>query len=259
MFNNLENMIMRSWVLYSIIAASLLVQCGNPNDPQVIVDKSIQAHGGSLFQHASIEFDFRGRHYTSYRKGGEFTYTREFYADSIGHVKDILNNHGFERLINGEHADITEERAGAYTNSVNGVLYFALLPFRLNDPSVIKAFAGETELNGQAYYLIRVTFDTEEKTEDSDDIFLFWINKETFRLDFFAYSYTSEGGGVRFREAIKAQEVNGIVIQDYANYKAKDPGEPVEEIGALYKRGELEKLSEIHNENIMVEILDGDG
>lgn len=242
--------------LFVVIASGLLLNCESPDRAQSIIDKAIEAHGGDRFEHSNIEFDFRGRHYTAYRMNGKFIYTREFYTDSIGHVKDILANDGFQRMVNGSKADITEERAGAYTNSVNGVLYFALLPFRLNDPSAVKTFDGESELNGQAYYRIRVTFDPDKLKEDNEDIFLYWINKKSYHLDFFAYSYTSEGGGVRFREATDAQNVNGIVVQDYINYKPQDETLPVEEMEALYRVNKLERLSIIDHENLSIEILE---
>lgn len=239
-------------VIFSCIL--VVAGCSFPTDPQRIIDKSIEAHGGSRFTNAHIEFDFRGRHYTSHRDGGVFAYGREF-TDTMGVVKDVLNNHGFERYINGQRADVTEERAQAYTNSIDGVMYFALLPFRLNDPAVRKEYKGETTIKGKEYYKIRVTFANEDGGIDYEDIFMYWINKDTYRMDYFAYSYKSEGGGIRFREATSASEVEGIVVQNYINYKPNSSGIVVEELENLFLLNELDTLSVIEHENLQVRAL----
>lgn len=222
------------------------------DEAQRIVNRSIDAHGGDRFLHSKIEFDFRNRHYTAHRDRGLFTYIREF-TDTTGQVKDILNNEGFTRLVNEEEVNITDERKQAFTNSVNGVIYFAMLPFRLNDPSVRKHFDGETVIKDKGYFIIRVTFEGDNHDEDHEDIFLFWINKENYRLDYFAYSYTSEGGGIRFREATGTHEVNGIILQDYNNYAPETKDVRLEDMEDLFKNNSLQKLSVINLENVTVD------
>jgi hypothetical protein len=233
---------------------SFALYCCRPNSPQVIVDKAIAAHGGEKFEKVKIEFDFRGRHYTSTRDKGKFTYTREF-TDSTGHVKDILTNDNFRREINGNPATITQERAQAFSNSVNSVIYFALLPYGLNDPAVRKSFVGESTIKGSNYHLIRVTFDEEGGGKDFEDVFLFWINPENFRVDYFAYSYKSDGGGIRFREAINSRFVGDILFQDYHNFMPRSDTVALIQVQELFEENDLEKLSVIQLENIKVESL----
>ncbi|WP_308422050.1 DUF6503 family protein, partial [Hymenobacter qilianensis] len=99
---------------------------------QEVVDLSIKAHGGKLFDKILVRFTFRERQYTAFRNDGFFTYTRAF-RDSSGHVKDVLQNNGFYREVNGQRIDLSEDKKRAYSNSVNSVIYFALLPYGLND------------------------------------------------------------------------------------------------------------------------------
>ncbi len=231
----------------------LFVSCSS-NDPQVIIDKTIKAHGGDRFENVAIEFDFRERHYTSTRKGGLFTYTREF-SDSTNQIKDVLSNDGFHREINGGLAKISGERAKAFSNSVNSVIYFALLPFGLNDPAVKKSYVGETIINDSAYHLLKITFHEEGGGKDFEDVFLFWINQASDRVDYLAYTYRSDGGGIRFREAINPRKIEGILFQDYNNYKAKDDRASLEQMEELYKNDALEKMSVISLENIIVKPL----
>lgn len=225
-------------------------------DPSTkIINDAIEAHGGKRFENALTEFDFRGRHYTSHRKGGMFTYTREF-SDSSGQIKDVLSNDGFRREINGGLAKISGERAAAYSNSVNSVLYFALLPYGLNDPAVIKTYLGETELRGKKYHLIRVTFKQDGGGKDHEDVFLYWINQQTNIVDYLAYSYLTDGGGLRFREAINQRTINGILFHDYNNYKPGSDTVTLDEMGTLFEQNQLDLLSVINHENIKVRLLD---
>jgi hypothetical protein len=240
-------------LLHSLIVLFVsIVFCScDSNSAQKIVNKAIEAHGGKKFEEIRIEFDFRNRHYTSTRDGGIFTYTREF-TDSTGRIKDVLTNDSFHREVNGTRSAITDERAKAFSNSVNSVIYFALLPYGLNDPAVRKSYLGESTIKEKAYHLIKVTFDEEGGGKDFEDVFLFWINVENFRVDHFAYSYQSDGGGIRFREAINPRVVEGILFQDYNNFKPTSDTVTLEEMKELFESTGLEKMSVINLENVEV-------
>jgi hypothetical protein len=235
-----------------ILSIFLLISCDQRSEAEKIVDQSILAHGGSKFESAKISFDFRDRSYQIFKSTSAFEYIRAF-SDSTGQVKDILNNQGFTRFVNAEVVELEEKREKAFTNSVNSVAYFAYLPYGLNDQAVFKNLVGETEIEGNKYHVIKVTFSEDGGGEDFDDEFLYWIHQETFLVDYLAYSYHTDGGGVRFRKAIKKHEIGGLILQDYENYKPADESAPVEEMEALYKAGKLQLLSEILLENVVVE------
>lgn len=222
------------------------------NDPQQIVDKAIRFAGGEKYLNAVIEFDFRGRHYVARRNGGLFSYERIF-DDSLGTVHDIVSNDGFQRKINYEEATVPDTMAVKYTSSTNSVIYFALLPYGLNDAAVIKTFRGETTIKDKAYYLVQITFKADGGGEDHEDVFLYWINQQNFAIDYMAYSFSeSDEISFRFREAYNARVINGIRIQDYINYKPKDNSLTVDQAEELYKKGELVELSRIETENVTV-------
>ncbi|WP_407936186.1 DUF6503 family protein [Aquiflexum sp.] len=230
----------------------LNISCESKSEVQKIVDQSIAAHGGHLFEEAIISFTFRNRDYQISKSPSRFEYVREF-SDSLGLVKDVLNNDGFQRTIYGEAVKLTEERTGAYSRSVNSVAYFAFLPYGLNDPAVFKTYLGEDQIDGKTYHLVKVTFSEEGGGEDFDDVFLYWFDKETYLIDYLAYSYHTDGGGVRFRKAIHQHKVNGLILLDYENYMPEEKNTPVKEMANLYKEGKLELLSKILLENIKVE------
>ncbi|MEP1085640.1 MAG: DUF6503 family protein, partial [Algoriphagus sp.] len=239
--------------LFLILAVFVfLASCDSRTDAEKIVDDAIAAHGGEAFKNSKIEFDFRDIHYTIFKTENAFEYIREF-SDSTGNVRDLLNNEGFVRTVNGAKIDtLSEEWIGKYSRSVNSVAYFAFLPYGLNDPSVFKKSLGETEINGEKYNLIKVTFAEDGGGEDFDDEFLYWIGIDDSFVDYMAYSYHTDGGGVRMREVSRVNEVGGIRFQNYLNLKPEDETVPVEKMQELYEAGELALLSEINLENIKV-------
>lgn len=221
------------------------------NQAQLIVDKAIETHGGNAYEQAHFSFDFRDRSYEYERESGLFEYRRIF-TDSIGQQNvDILNNKGFTRLIDGDTAQLQEKKAQAYTNSVNSVIYFALLPYGLNDAAVQKEYLGQTTIEGAPYHKVKVTFAEEGGGEDFQDEFIYWFHQENNTLDYLAYSFVENGGGYRFRKAYNPRTVGGIRWQDYINYKpASSEGLQLEQLDELFQAGKLEELSRIELINI---------
>lgn len=223
---------------------------------QKIIQQAIEAHGGDLYEASDISFTFRKRSYTARREGGTYTYTREF-DDTLGQVTDILDNSGFTRLVDGKEVKVGEEMAGRFSQSVNSVWYFALLPFPLADPAVNLEYAGTSRVEGKTYDVVQVTFDQESGGEDFEDTFMYWFDPENSHIDYLAYSYATEGGGVRFRKAFNRREVGGIIFADYHNYKPENKNTSLAVLDSLYEAGQLEKVSEIVLENVEVEPITG--
>jgi len=231
----------------------LVSACGEEYHAQRIVDNAIRAHGGSSYENMELEFEFRDYHYRMKREGGVFAYERIF-LDTLGNkIEDKLDNDGFTRKINGDQVELTEERKNAYKNSVNSVFYFALLPYGLNDPAVNKRIVGTSSIGGTDYQVVEVTFELEGGGDDFEDVFYFWFREDKYYMDYLAYTYETEGGGVRFREAVNSRVVGGIRFQDYRNYKPSDKHTSLSDLDELFIRGNLTLLSEINLENISVE------
>ena len=229
----------------------LLFSCTSKTDPQRIIDKAIAVAGGEKFENSTIEFDFRNRHYITRRNGGIYSHERVF-KDSANIVHDYLTNEGFHREINDKPATIPDSMAVKYTRSVNSTIYFALLPYGLNDPAVKKKYLGMTDIDGASYFIIQVTFGQEGGGEDYNDIFIYWINENTYTMDYMAYLYYTEGGGLRLRKALNPRRVNGVLFQDYINYQSKASSATIDQMEDLYKRHELDELSRIELTNIEV-------
>lgn len=232
----------------------LFWSCGESEDAQKIIDQVIDNHGGENYEHVKISFDFRDKHYVLTQQGGAFQYERHF-EDSKGKVKDILTNEGFKRLLNEVDITDTVRKTAAYTRSVNSVAYFALLPYRLNDPAVNKSYLGSSEIRGQPYHKIEVNFDQKGGGEDHNDRFVYWIHKETLTMEYLAYLYYTDGGGIRFRSPYNVRLVGDIRFSDYENYEPGADSVELWELDKEFESGSLKLLSRIELKNIKVEAL----
>lgn len=215
---------------------------------EVIVKNAIAAHGGSLSS-LSYQFVFRGKKYRFYNNGNQYTYQVE--AEKEGVItKDVLTNEGLTRTVNGQVVNLSTTDRSKYAESLNSVIYFATLPHKLQDDAVNLVYKGTTLIKESSYLIIEVTFDVEGGGKDHDDTFYYWINSDSNQVDYLAYNYKVNGGGVRFRTAYNKRIVDGVLFQDYVNYKA-EVGTPLSDLPALYVGGKLKELSRIDTEDVL--------
>lgn len=221
---------------------------------QKILNKTIAAHGGDLYNTAHYSFIFRGNTYSFKNTVNGYEYWKETKTDS-NLIQDYLKNDKFSRTTfnesnKGEWVDLSEKEIKSAKGAINSVIYFATLPHKLNDKAVNSKYVESTSIKNKNYDVIEITFNKEGGGEDHDDEFYYWINKDTNKIDYLAYNYTVNKGGVRFRNAYNRSVVDGITFQDYINYKA-ETGTPLKDLPTLYEAEELKELSKIKTENII--------
>jgi hypothetical protein len=240
---------------YSLyILLVLLFACGSeseqetihaPQDPiDALMDQVFVAHG----QLGDYGFVFRGNAYSFEISDDAYKYTKTVISDTLNR-EDILTNDSFQRTENGEALNLSQEDTDKYSESLNSVIYFTCLPLNLSDAAVNKTLQADIKINGKPYDVMQVTFDEEGGGTDHDDIFYYWFNKETHIMDYMAYSYKVNGGGVRFRSAYNSRMVEGMRFQDYVNYGAP-VGTPLDSLPILFEQNKLEELSKIEAEQV---------
>jgi len=220
---------------------------------QAIIDKAIENSCHGNCDNATIEFTFRDSKYKSSRNNGAYKLER-IKMDSVNEIHDVVTNRGLYRFINDELIVVQDSLALNISDGVNSVHYFAQLPYGLNTSAVQKKLIGETQIKGNDYYKINVTFSEDGGGTDFEDEFVYWINKETFTVDYLAYKYATNGGGVRFREAYNPRVVEGIRFVDYNNYKPENKEVNLSDLDQLFTEGKLKLLSKIETENVKVSI-----
>lgn len=240
-------------LIYVLSIVTIIVSCKQEKqlNAQDIIDKSIEIQGGKSIAVSTIDFNFRDKHYKAIRNTGNFQLEREF-TDSLDLIKDAYTNTNFTRFVNNEAIVLADTMVNKYTNSVNSVHYFSMLPFGLNDAAVNKTYLKEVSIKEKKYHKIKVTFSQEGGGEDFEDVFVYWVNTENYKTEYIAYSYLTDGGGMRFREAYNERYVYGIRFVDYNNYKPVNKNADLLDLEILFEKGELKLLSKIETENIVV-------
>lgn len=211
---------------------------------QEIVTMAIEVSGTAKLKNAEASFTFRDNSYKYKRNKGRFEYTRIGKKIDGTKIRDVYTNEGLFRYVDDTMVALTEKRKKAFTNSVNSVIYFAFLPLWLKDPAVILENKGISKIKGKEYHKIRVTFKQESGGDDFEDVFLYWFDVHDYRMDYLAYKYFTDKGGIRFREAYNQRTVNGVTIQDYRNLQPKIKGSiDFEHIDKAFENDKLEELS----------------
>jgi len=237
--------------LISFIIVLLFHSCtknSNAKKAQLIVDKAIDTANLNRLKNSVLEFDFRDKHYVAKRVEEEYSLTREF-KNKQGKIIDVISNSGFNRYINNQMVELPDSLKIAYYESVNSVHYFSKLPFGLNDQAVNKEFLGEVEIDNKSYFKIKITFTKEGGGTDYEDVFIYWFDKESYKLGYLAYTFNINGGGIRFREVTKEMIIGGLRFVNYYNFKPKVSSK-IENLDSLFIKKQLEKISEINLENI---------
>ena len=244
--------------LYAFIFLLVLSACNSNKEKtpaEEIIEKAIEKAGGEKYEKAEIEFTFRENKYSSRRDGGLFELTRTI-TDSLGEARDVLTNEGFRRFRGEREEKLHDTLKANFANSVNSVHYFAQLPFGLDAPAVQEELVGEDTISGEPYYEIEVTFKEEGGGTDHEDEYMYWIHQEDHTVDYLAYRFYVNEGGIRFRKAVNPRVVEGIRFVDYENYGFGNNWETTDlkELDDKFQKGQLQKVSDIKNEILRVEI-----
>jgi len=232
-------------ILFSIAQCE---QSSTPTKGEQIIYDAIEAHGGKRYEDAHYEFIFRDKKYTFKNDKENYVYTASYLKDGKKYF-DSMDNNMFSRTVDQLKAELTTKQESNARESLNSVIYFATLPYKLLDKSVNKSYVGEVSIKNKKYKVVQVTFNEEGGGKDFDDTYHYWINNDTNIIDYLAYNYKVGKGGVRFRSAYNPRIVGGILFQDYINYKA-EIGTPLIELPGLWEEGKLKELSRIDTEDI---------
>ena len=228
------------------------VQHNPESAAQSLIDQAIEAHGQDRLRTHDVGFRFRDKDYKLHRSKNGYMYERSFAQDNDS-IKDRLYSNGtFARTVNGQSIILADSLALSYSNSLNSVMYFFQLPYVLNDPAAIKRFRGTAIIEGRPHFVVAVTLEQERGGTDYEDEFRYWFDAQTLKMNYLAYSYHTNGGGVRFRVATNPKAYQGLWVQDYDNYMPKSANTPLDSLPRLWQTGALEKVSSISQEEVRV-------
>ncbi|MBT8399060.1 MAG: hypothetical protein KJO98_01175 [Rhodothermia bacterium] len=227
--------------------------CSVDVTPDEVIDRAMRAHGTTALDNAVLEFEFRGDLYQARRNDGLFSYERHW-DDTSGTIRDVVNNDEIFREVNGQRIELTERLESSILTRVNSIIYFASLPYSLRDPAVIARHLGVGSIDGNEYDRVEVTFRKQGGGPDYRDRFLYWVNRSTSRIDYFAYYYLTDETGSRLRKLVNVRNVNGFLMADHLNFAAATDtiGSRIEAYEPLIGTDGLDLVSEVKHENVRI-------
>lgn len=214
---------------------------------QSVIDDAIKYSGTEAYQRSKISFDFRDYHFVSEATCEGYKFSRQ-----KGDTLEVLHNSDYHKSVANQKLKVADSMAFKFSESINSVFYFMQLPMRLNDGAVIKELKDSQTIGDKSYHVVEAKFKEENGGEDHTDVYMYWFNQKDDALEYFAYEYDTNGGGVRFREAKNSRLISGVRFLDYGNYKPKSKEVNIENLLTLYSENKLIKVSEITNTNIKV-------
>ncbi len=219
-----------------------------------IIDRAIDHHGGEHFRDHETKLRLcskSGCTEIQALQDGE-TFVHDVSGTWRGEpTRGRVTNTSIELWIDGTPQPITEEQA--LRDWVSSKVYFCFLPFRLNDPSVLKEDLGLESWGDRELHKVKVTF-VDGSSTDADDEYVYWFDPKTAQLEQFAYSFHGSPGGLRFRQLHNYRRVGEILFFDQKNFgvanKAASPGAPeiiwsVEDITPQFITTQMRLVSDV--------------
>ena len=219
-------------------------------EPLEVIEKAIEFSGKSKLNENVLKFKFRDYSYKAMPTCEGIQLER---LSTTSPTRDVVKNGELTRFYQDSIVKLADTTAFSYYESVNSVHYFTQLPLRLEDNAVNPSYLGEEEIDGKTYHKLKVKFTENDGGEDFKDTYIYWFDTSDFSMDYLAYSFLVNGGGLRFRRAINQRTIDGVVFQNYENYNPKETSQKLEDLAQLWESGDLELLSKIENENVTLE------
>ena len=220
-----------------------------------IVAKSIEFHGGNLYEGSTITMTITSLsgsfQIEATRQGGQFDHavigtTREGVERRVRVTNDAV-----QEWRGGEEVELDEQGATRARAFVDARVFFPLLPYTLNGGDVNYEDLGIQTWEGRDLHKIRVSF-TPGTSNDADDAYMFWFDPETGQMEQFGYDFD---GGLRFRKGIEFQQVGGVTFSTQENYAIDGGRVPVGMLSPSYVAENMSLLSTVVISDVMVEPL----
>lgn len=151
------------------------------------IGQSVEAHGGIAVwkSYKTLAFDL------NYERNGETTV--ENYLLNLQTRHEHITGNNYEMGYDGtDYWQLLKEEGMKEKNPtfmINLQFYFFAMPFVLADPGVIEEKMPAREIDGKAYDVVKITFESGTGVA-SDDQYIVYLDPETKRMEAMLYSVT---------------------------------------------------------------------
>lgn len=222
-----------------------------------LVDRSIEFHGGELFTASQVKLTACSRSGCAkiVSRVDDGLFEHDVTATVGGAMRRVkIDNDRVEWWVDGERRIPDAEMVGSLRDWAMSKVYFVFLPYRLNDPDVFKEDRGSETWRGRALRRVKVTFRAGSST-DADDEYTYWFDPETGVMVQFAYSYSGDPGGLRFRRLYNYRRLKGLAFHDQENLGVEGEGLSVDQITPAFVAERMRPVSRIEVSDLDVTLL----
>ena len=222
-----------------------------------IVDKSIAFHGGEHYSDSATVLELCSKSgcysVSTVVDGGLFEYVVT--GTIRGKERKVrATNESVELWEDGSPVAVPADQETRLRDWAVARIYFCFLPFRLNDDSVFKQDLGLETWEGRQLHKVKVTFSPGSST-DAEDEYMYWFDPETGRVEQFAYSFTGNPGGLRFRRPFNYRRVGGVLFFDQENLGLEGDEFSVDDLTPQMVQT-MNEVSEVQLKMIRVQLLE---
>jgi len=239
---------------YLILFGGLLTSCKTDVEPELngiqLLDKSIEASGGSIFNDSNVSFQIKHRKYQAYRNKHIARFSIET-KNLNNEIHKATYANGFpEYFINNEKIP-TNPNIQRYVNlRLEAVMYLSGIPHVFKQNGVITTRQEDVVIDEQDYFVLNITFPEGEGLPD--DEFYLYINPETFYVDFYAEKYKLNGNEPTFVRLYNHRIVNSLLFADYYTFSPKEDSTLLSEIHTFYSKKDINERKHVQYTNIEV-------
>jgi len=235
-------------------ATAAAARSAPPAERLAIVDRAIEHHGGDLYRSSRTELRLCSAsgcyELVAERRGGLFDY-RVTGSVSAGRRSVRWTNDRLEVTLDGRPLDPSPSEAAALRDWLMARIYFCFLPYKLNDPGVLKQDLGLERWGERQLRRVKVTFEP-GSSAGADDEFVYWLDPESGRVELYAYSFRQGGGGLRLRRGRNYRRVGGLLFFDQENLGIDGPGLGVDAIDQAWAERNLQWVSDVELRDVRV-------
>lgn len=229
----------------------------NPKVAQAkeILEQSIQAHGGDLFEKSERSAMIGNDQHVISRKAHIFEY-KVIKKDTMGNVAvDRLTNGGFDRHVNDEPVEIKTGLDSRLYNLMSNQLFIYDLPYSFRDNVFNLFHNGTTSFRGVEYDLVSVNY-KEIDGEKEEESYMAYFSKDTHQLHFVIVLTNEYSPQILVYEFKNQRQVDGILFFDIDINTIKRVYYTSPELEYLFSNKAFKNISKYQMTDISVKVLE---
>ncbi len=243
-------------LLVLILVALSLLSCnhkeasdkGKTNSPEEILQLSQKKHGNDGYTKNNIQFYIETTRFQHKIENYRPKLTQTRITDDGTVHKATYYGGLIQYYINDSLQSEDRYPVQMLERSLYGLIYTSTLPLSLKGNDLKLELLQNVIIRQKEYITLKVT----NKDLQNDDVFILYLDKNNFELDYVALKHSLTSNYPQFRRFINQRPINGILFQDYIIFAPKTPELPLEEFYIQYNEASLKEIRTIKLDSIKV-------